>query len=193
MATSLSDREDSDQVYSAPSSLLTHVPPPMRELASKSPYSIQTKTLSFPPPSRQDPGDIKTTPKKKSADSHRQNPRPVFRKKRANSTVHTLVMDAKSPSASIPRSSTFGHAATLDTKSLKPSSEKQLGRSLSQPDSLVPLNFHLPREVLVIPILEQVDMGRGLNSGGRLTATLWDFDLLSEEEVNDTHSSCVYC
>ena len=45
----------------------------------------------------------------------------------------------------------------------------------------------------MFPILEQVDMGRGLDSGGRLTATLWDFDLLSEEEVSDTHSSSVYC
>ena len=183
MATSLSNKEDSSPVSSAPSALLTHVPSPMRELASKSPYSILTKTLSLPAPSRQEPGDIKTTPKKKSADSQRTTSRSGFRKKRANSTAHTLVMDAKSHPTAIPRSSTFGHAATLDTKPFKQSSEKQLGRSISQTDSLVPLNFHLPEEVLVIPILE----GKGVDSGSRLTATLWDFDLLSEEEVKGNY------
>ena len=42
------------------------------------------------------------------------------------------------------------------------------------------LNFQLPPEVLVIPFLDRVDVGRGAD---QLNTAQWDFDLLSEEEV----------
>ena len=204
MATSLSDKEDSGPVYPTSSTLLSHVPPAIRDFASSSPYCLQTKPLSLPPSSSQELVDTKTTPKKKPLDGSKLTSRPVFYKRRSNSTSHNLALDVKAPSSTIvPRSNTLSHSSTLDLKS-KQTYEKQLSHSVSPSNSFMgPLTFQLPQEVLVIPFLDQVDMGRGAD---QLNTAQWDFDLLSEQEVGhctghdsataSPHSSavdCVYC
>lgn len=188
MATSLSDKEDSGPVYPTSSTLLSHVPPAIRKLASGSPYCLQTKPLSLPPSSSQELVDTKTTPKKK-LDGSKLTSRPVFYKRRSNSTSHNLALDVKAPSSTtVPRSNTLSHSSTLDLKS-KQTYEKQLSHSVSPSNSFMgPLTFQLPQEVLVIPFLDQVDVGRGAD---QLNTAQWDFDLLSEQEVGDCQPSLI--
>ena len=83
----------------------------------------------------------------------------------------------KTSPGTVRRRSTISVISQSDVKSVKLLSEKGLNPSPSREDSIqgFELVFQLPKEVLILPILDQ--------SGDIPYSTQWDFDLLSEEEV----------
>ena len=201
MANTLAEKNEGFQaLHLQICSVLSQVLPPMKELATVSPYAFNNKPVVLPKPvqmTRQDSTDsaIPQTPtkssrrvkKRRSEQAAKAPPKVLFPKKRSNSISTLALTDVKFTLPS-PR-------ARAMTRSISPQSSLHVASTGNSDRFVLPtqgstdsfaLSFQLPSEVLILPVVE-ADPGKGNGTGERTEGDgrniQWDFDLLSEEEV----------
>lgn len=186
MTGAVAKKADSSLVRDTLSDLRTQLPASVKQLASTAPYSpyslsLSTSRSSTKPSQSSDTTDTSTLGSKSSTrkrvDTVMGKSPTKSNKKRSNSTSN---LNQISLGGGFPGSSRTG------TRSISPnqmlSTYIDIGGVRSPPGGQnLPGNFQIPSEVLILPISkENVSI-----SSSTPTMALWDFALLSQEEVSD--------
>ena len=213
MANTLAEKREGFQaLHLQICSVLSHILPLMKDMATAAPYAFSNKPTTLPKPAqmtRQDSSDSATLQtatknprrvKKRRSDQIAKAPPKTLFKKRSNSVSTLALVDVK-PVLSVTRSRAM-------TRSVSPQSSLHVVSAVSSERFVSPtqgstanftLGFQLPSEVLILPILEADPSegkeiggggGGGVGIGGDRKTIQWDFDLLSEEEVSVRVREC---
>lgn len=178
MEDALAEKADSSWLHDRIADLKKQLPSPMKQLSCSAPYALQPISfpgLGKPLPQRSESVEVqggKTATKKRvNTEMVRSPTKPG--KKRSQSTNNINLVGA-SGAATSSGSRTFSRSTS--PKPLLYASESSLS---SPPSQNPPGNFSVPSEVLILPISTKVAAIGSL----RQKTTLWDFAILSEEEV----------
>ena len=191
MAGTLAAERPDSSLYARLDDLKTQLPPPMKQLASATPYLLcshvpplvaaPTKPLTHRSDTM-DPlsGGKTSTRKKDRAREVDMVKSPMKQAKKRSSSTSNLHQTSLGGS--------YSGGNRVSTRSISPNQMLQTHPELSMRSPSgggggqnSPGSFHVPAEVLILPLLK--DMA-SIGGESRHNTALWDFALLSEEEVS---------
>lgn len=180
MEDALAEKADSSQLHDRIANLKKQLPSPMKQLSCPAPYALQPISfpgLGKPLPQRSESVEVqggKTATKKRERLNTEMVRSPTKTGKKRSQSTNNINLVGASGAATSSGSRTFSRSTS--PKPLVYASESSLS---SPPSQNPPGNFSVPSEVLILPISTKVAAIGSL----RQKTTLWDFAILSEEEV----------
>ena len=180
MVDALAEKADSAHLHDRLADLKRQLPPPMMRLASPAPYALQP--ISFP-------GSVRPQPQRAESVEVQGGKTGTKRRERLNTEmVRSPTKTGKKYSQSTSSINLVGASGTTSSSGsrtfTRSTSPKPLLYASESSFSLFPSqnppgNFSVPSEVLILPISTDMAAIGSL----RQKTTLWDFAILSEEEV----------